>query len=59
MANATNSSAMAEAGVQLRRYLADDYLQRQGPDIAYHGPRSRLSRLGTRPLPSRRVTLAA
>ena len=30
-------AAMAEAEAQLRRYLADDYLQRQGPDIAYTG----------------------
>ena len=28
---------MVEAEAQLRRYLADDYLQRQGPDIAYTG----------------------
>ena len=30
-------AAMGAAEAQLRRYLADDYLQRQGPDIAYTG----------------------
>ena len=30
-------AALAEATAQLKRYLADDYLQRQGPDIAYTG----------------------
>ena len=30
-------AALAEAKTQLKRYLADDYLQAQGPDIAYTG----------------------
>ena len=30
-------AALTEAAAQLKRYLADDYLQRQGPDIAYTG----------------------
>ena len=30
-------AALAEARSQLKRYLADDYLQAQGPDIAYTG----------------------
>ena len=30
-------AALAEAKTQLKRYLADDYLQEQGPDIAYTG----------------------
>ena len=30
-------TALADAAAQLERYLADDYLQAQGPDIAYTG----------------------
>ena len=30
-------AALAEATAQLKRYLADDYLRKQGPDIAYTG----------------------
>ena len=30
-------AALADAKTQLTRYLADDYLQAQGPDVAYTG----------------------